>query len=47
MADGHAQQHQRKQRDKSEDGDGVGTHAAYSTVFTLGIMDIFGMEISR
>ena len=27
-ADRHAQHHQRKQRDESKDGDGIGTHAA-------------------
>ena len=46
-ADGHAQQHQRKQRDKSEDGDGVGTHATYSTVFTLASWISSGWKISR
>ena len=30
-ADRHAQQHQREQRDKAEDGDGVGAHRALLT----------------
>jgi hypothetical protein len=46
-ADRHAEQHQREQRDKADDGDGVGAHALYSVPLTLGSCIASGWKISR
>ncbi len=47
-ADRHAQQHQRKQRDESQDGDGIGTHRqVYSVPLSLGSCISSGWKISR
>ena len=46
-ADRHAQQHQRKQRDESQDRDGVGAHFAYSAILISGSCIRAGEKINR